>query len=80
MAKKENRGFASEILHDYKLANIRLFIALILVIIAFASYIVYDKYKTDDTATTTETLEIQDVQSIDNSHIKIGNDIWEKSN
>ena len=39
-------------------------------------YLIYIKH---DTAVSEETIEIDDVETIDNSHIKIGDDIWEKS-
>jgi hypothetical protein len=31
-------------------------------------------------STETDTIDIDNVEAIDNSHIKIGDDVWEKSN
>ena len=39
----------------------------------------YTIYTLNDIQTETDSIEIQDVEEIDNSHIKIGDDIWEKS-
>ena len=75
----KNESFARELLHDYKWSNIRMFILFILVIILLAISVVFNIYQALDTSTITDTLEIQDVETIDNSHIKIGDDLWEKS-
>jgi len=40
----------------------------------------YLVYILNDVGTSEETIDIQDVENIDNSHIKIGDEIWEKSN
>ena len=74
----KEQSFAMEILGDYKKSNKRWFIAWIitfLVLIGTACYIIYLK---QDTGTITKEIEIDDVDKIDNSHIKIGDDIWEK--
>ena len=47
--------------------------------IALIGALVYIVYLHKDIGTTTETIEVQDVETIDNSHIKIGDDEWVKS-
>ena len=39
----------------------------------------YLVYLLNDIETQIDTIEIQDVEQIDSSHIKIGDDTWEKS-
>ena len=75
-----------EILKDYSennkiLAkdNKRLFIIIIIVISLWALTTAYLVFVLSDTGTTTSTIDIDGVEEIDNSHIKIGDDIWEKS-
>lgn len=85
MAKKElnelkEQSFAMEILAEQRKANKRLFIALIIVIILWFTTMCYLVYVLNDIGTTEDTIEIEEVENIDNSHIKIGDDIWEKSN
>ncbi len=74
----EEKSFAMEILTDYKKANKRLFI--IIIILLFIEFILgYRLYKLrSDVGTTTSTIEIEGVEQLDNSHIKIGDDIWER--
>lgn len=76
------KGLALEMLEDYKKANKRLFIILLITLIMWFLTIGYLVYTLNDIGTIedNETIEIQDVQTIDNSHIKIGDDVWEKSN
>lgn len=56
------------------------FIAWLITFVAFCGTLSYCWYIQKDIGTTTESIEIQDVESIDNSHIKIGENIWVKSN
>ena len=75
----QNSG-ALEILKDFKGDNKRLFVILIIVLFMWFSTIGYLVYILTDTGTTeSDTIEIEGVETIDNSHIKIGDDIWEKS-
>ena len=78
----KNESFASEILRDYKKTNKRMFAIWIITFIAFAGLLCYTIYLLNDIGTIedTNTIDIQDVENIDNSHIKIGDEIWEKSN
>lgn len=74
-------SLATEILNDYKKQNKRLFIIWIitfLALIGVTGYMIYLLNSID--YVSEDTIEIQDVETIDNSHIKIGDDIWEKSN
>ena len=76
----QNSG-ALEILKDFKGDNKRLFAILMVVLFMWFSTIVYLVYVLNDTATiqSDDSIEIQDVETIDNTHIKIGDDVWEKS-
>lgn len=57
------------------------FVAWLITFIALLCSLIYiQKINEDLGVVTTDTLEIQDVDNINNSHIKIGEDIWEKSN
>ena len=79
----KEQSIAMELLKDYKKTNKRLFIIWIITFIAFISLLGYTIYLLNDIGTIesdTDTIDIQDVESIDNSHIKIGDDVWEKSN
>ena len=76
----QNSG-ALEILKDFKGDNKRLFAILMVVLFMWFSTIVYLVYVLNDTATiqSDDSIEIQGVETIDNTHIKIGDDVWEKS-
>lgn len=81
-AKKiEQNSYALEILRLQKKENQRLFWLLIVTLIMWFLTIGYLVYTLNDTGTIADndTIEIQDVETIDNSHIKIGDDLWEKS-
>ena len=74
----EEKSFAMEILTDYKKANKRLFI-IIIILFFIGSILGYRLFKLrSDVGTTTATIEIDGVEQLDNSHIKIGDDIWER--
>lgn len=79
--KIQQNSYALDILKDYKAGSKRMFIALLIVLFMWFATICYLVYVLNDIGTVEEsTLEIDDVETIDNSHIKIGDDIWEKSN
>lgn len=75
----EKESFAMEILKDYKKQNLRLFIMWIITIIALIGVSCYLIYIMNDIGVSEEIIDIQDVETIDNSHIKIGDELWEKS-
>ena len=78
----QNSG-ALEILKDFKGDNRRMFIILLIVLFMWFFTIGYLVYILNDTGTIEEdsdTIDIQDVEVIDNTHIKIGDDVWEVSN
>lgn len=75
----EKESFAMEILKDYKKQNLRLFWMWIITVVALISVSCYLIYVMNDIGVSEETIDIEDVENIDNSHIKIGDDIWEKS-
>ena len=73
-------SFASEILQDYKKANKRMFIIIIVLLVMWLLTIGYLVYTLNDIGTyDDDIIEIDGVETIDNSHIKIGDDVWEKS-
>lgn len=71
---------ATEMLHILKVQNKRLFIIWLVTFIAFMGLLGYTIWLLNDieVVENTDTIDIQDVEVIDNSHIKIGDDIWEK--
>lgn len=83
----EQETWATDILHDYKETNkriydinkrlIRIIVFLIVCLVASIGYTIY--LLNDISDIDSDVIEIQDVETIDNSHIKIGDDIWEKS-
>ena len=75
----EQESLAKELLRGYIHTNIRLFwmwIITFIVLVGVSCYLIYVK---NDIGVSEETIEIDGVEQIDNSHIKIGDDIWEKS-
>ena len=70
----KEQSFAMELLNDYKKANKRQFIIIIVILtmwFATIGYLVYilNDIGIEETTTTTTTQEIEDVDSIDNSYI-----------
>ena len=79
--KIEQNSFALELLKDYKKTNKRQFITILVILCMWFLTIGYLVYLLNDIDYVDEnTIDIEEVESIDNSHIKIGDDIWEKSN
>lgn len=77
----EQQSFAMDLLKDYKRQNKRQFIIILVILCMLFITGCYLAYILNDVGTIDEnTIDIQDVESVDNSHIKIGDDIWEKSN
>lgn len=74
------KSFAMTILDDYKKQNNHQFIVILVILMLWFITGVYLVYVLNDIGTTEDTIDIEDVESIDNTHIKIGDDIWEKSN
>lgn len=74
----ENENFALNILSDYKKQNKRLFIIWIITFLALIGVTCYMIYLLNDIGTVEETIDIDEVEQIDNSTIKIGDDLWEK--
>ena len=75
----KEKGFAMEILSDYKKTNKRMFVALVLILCMWFATTGYLVYILNDIEYTEETIDIQEVETIDGSTIKIGDDVWEKS-
>lgn len=76
----EEQSFALDLLRDYKKQNKRQFIVILVILTMWFVTIGYLVYVLNDIGTVDESsIDIEDVENIDNSHIKIGDDIWEKS-
>lgn len=78
----QEESFATQILHDYKMQNKRQFIIILVILGMWFATIGYLIYILNDigVVTETDTIDIDNVEAIDNSHIKIGDDLWEKLN
>lgn len=84
--KVQKTSFAMEMLQFSKEQNVqlehnnkRMFIIWIITFVGLILSVGYIVYLLNDISTTQDTIDIEDVENIDNSHIKIGDDIWEKS-
>ena len=78
----QEESFATQILKDYKKQNQRQFIVILVILGMFTCLLSYTIWLLTDigVSTETDTIDIDNVDAIDNSHIKIGDDVWEKSN
>ena len=78
----QEHSFAMELLKDQKKQNKRQFIIILVILGMFACLLGYTIYLLNDfgVSTETETIDIDNVETNDNSHIKIGDVVWEKSN
>lgn len=65
-------SLASEILQDYKKANKRMFIIIIVILVMWLCTIGYLVYILNDIGTIENTQEINDIDSIENSDIVNG--------
>ncbi len=72
------QSFAMELLKEDHRKNKRQFIVIMVLIGCLALAMSYIIYLLNDINTATEIIDINNVETIDNSHIKIGNDIWEE--
>lgn len=76
----QEHSFAMELLKDQKRQNKRQFIIILVILGMFTCLLGYTIWLLNDIGTTTQNIDIEDVENIDNSHIKIGDDVWEKLN
>lgn len=79
----QEQSLAMELYQDSAKDKRKFFYMWLITFIAFIGLLGYTIWLLNDIGTIesdTDTLDIQDVENIDNSHIKIGNDVWEKSN
>ena len=78
----QEQALALELLKDYKKQNKRQFVIILVILGMFTALLGYTIYLLNDfgVSTETDTIDIDNVEEIDNSHIKIGDDVWEKSN
>lgn len=75
----EQQSWAFEILSDYKKQNKRLFWIWGVTFLALIGSLCYIIYLLNDVSTVeTESIDVKDVETIDNSNIKIGDDLWEE--
>lgn len=68
----KEKGFAIELLNDYKKQNKRLFIILIIVLVMWFATIGYLVYVLNDIGTIETSQEVEDVDTINNSTIQNG--------
>ena len=78
----QEHSFAMELLKDQKKQNKRQFIIILVILGMFTCLLGYTIYLLNDFGVSTEkkTIDIDNVETNDNSHIKIGDVVWEKSN
>lgn len=78
----QEQSLAMSLLKDYKKQNKRQFVIILVILGMFTALLGYTIYLLNDfgVSTETDTIDIDNVEEIDNSHIKIGDDLWEKSN
>ena len=78
----QEHSFAMELLKDQKKQNKRQFIIILVILGMFTCLLGYTIYLLNDfgVSTETETIDIDNVETNDNSHIKIGDVVWDKSN
>lgn len=76
----DNTSFAFEILQDYKKANKRLFIIVLILIFSLVGSIGYTFYLLNNfqAISTEESVEVSDINNIENSNVGINN--GERSN
>lgn len=68
----EEKSLAMELISDYKRANKRLFIIVLVILSMWFATIGYLVYLLNDIGTIETTQEIQDVEKIENSNITNG--------
>ena len=76
----QEHSFAMELLKDQKKQNKRQFIIILVILGMFTCLLGYTIWLLNDIGTTTDTIDIDNVETVNNTHIKIGDDVWEKSN
>ena len=78
----QEHSFAMELLKDQKKQNKRQFIIILVILGMFTCLLGYTIYLLNDFGVSTEkkTIDIDNVETVDNSHIKIGDDTWERLN
>ena len=78
----QEHSFAMELLKDQKKQNKRQFIIILVILGMFTCLLGYTIYLLNNfgVSTETENIDTDNVETNDNSHIKIGDVVWEKSN
>lgn len=77
----KSESFALELLKDQRKQNKRLFIMWLITFVMFLALLGYTIFLLNDIGVIEDSssIDIQGVENIDSSHIKIGDDVWEKS-
>lgn len=78
----KEQSLAMELYQDSAKDKKRFFYMWLVTFIAFICLLGYTIWLLNDIGTietNTDTIDIKDVENIDNSHIKIGDNVWEKS-
>lgn len=80
-AKDQNKILEKNNERQHKIIKMLIWtiIGLVILLCVSVGYTIYILNDTSVVELDDDTIEIQDVETIDNSHIKIGDDIWEKS-
>lgn len=78
----QEESLAYSLLRDYKKQTKRQFIIILVILGMFTCLLGYTLWLMNDigVSTETDTIDIDNLETIDNSHIKIGDELWEKSN
>lgn len=79
VVENQQQSFAMEFVQTLKLQNKRLFVCWLVTFIAFIGLLGYTIWLTNDIVAETQEISIEDVETIDSSTIKIGDELWEKS-
>lgn len=74
----KDKSLARELLEDEENQVKRLTFMWVITFIALICLLIYTIKLQSDIGSTTEAIEIDGVETIDNSHIKIGDDVWER--
>lgn len=75
----QEQSFVLELLKENNKKNKRQHVITIIILIMLTLSMTYNIFLLRNIGVSEETISIEDVETIDNSHIKIGDDIWEKS-
>lgn len=75
----QEQSFVLELLKENNKKNKRQHVITIIILIMLTLSMTYNIFLLRNIGVSEETISIEDVETIDNSHIKIGDTVWEKS-